>query len=204
MPLDIGADMGVAKLKFRCQGDSQEMISTIGFARTGTASASQVATEIATAWLLAFPTGGFANTYAFTGCDVAIGPPQSAEVGQDNRNVPGGPTFAPLPTNCACLITKMTSQAGKGGRGRMFLPAAFLSEGEVDANGFISGPALTQLQASADDFFAHAGGGTSESVLAWLLFHNTTSANPGGSLADPITSLSVQIQIATQRQRMRR
>lgn len=205
MPLEIPEDMGVAKLRWRANGDSQEMISTIGFARELGASAYECAIEIGSAWTRNWPAAGLSNNWTFAGCDVAVGPPGEAEVGMINTNTAGTGGFATLPTNCALLITKITAQAGKGGRGRMFIPPGYLSEGEVDANGFLSGPALAGYTANATAFFEEAGSGSSPSILSWMLFHNETgTVGGGGSLPDAITALSVQTQIATQRQRMRR
>ena len=204
MPLDIGTDMGVAKLKWRANGDSQEMISTIGFQKIGTGSAQDTAVEISNAWHLNWGDASLASVWTFGGCDVAIGAPGGAEVGEYNVALQGSGNWSPLPTNCALLVTKITAQAGKGGRGRMFLPAGYLDEDMIDQNGFLSGPTLAGAGVKMNGFFEFAGSGTSDNVGAWLLFHNTEAANVGGSLADPITSLSVQAQIATQRQRMRR
>lgn len=202
MALEIPADMGVAKIRFRGSGDSQEMITTIGFARNLGATAGECAFDIAEAWTLAFSPAELANAYAFAGVEVAIGPQGAAEVGYNNRNTIGTANMPALPSNCALLITKITAQAGKAGKGRMYVPAGYLNESEVDANGFLSGGALDQLQSSAHDFFTAAGGGTQPSILSWMLFHSTEAA--GNSLPDQITDLSVEPQIATQRQRMRR
>jgi hypothetical protein len=107
---------------------------------------------------------------------------------------------APLPQNCALLIRKRTSLAGRRGRGRFYAPAT--SEDQVTPTGIIA-PFLVQLHQDA-----------------WSAFYNSLIAPQSGPPNIPvilhrsegigveptptgITQFVVDGRIATQRRRLR-
>lgn len=204
MALVIPEGYGVAKMRWRSQGDGEEMISTIGFQGDGSPDVNDLAQAIGTHWLECWPMTSMSSTYSFVGVDVAYGPEGSAEVGEWNTNAAGGIAVATCPSNCALLISKLTGLGGKANKGRMYLPAAYLSEGEVDQNGFLSAAALAQTQGFCSNFFnVNLGATPIVGLIGWVLLHSGDAQTPS-NMPTPITALQPQTQIATQRQRMRR
>jgi hypothetical protein len=98
-----------------------------------------------------------------------------------------------LPTNCSYLVHKVTAESGRSGKGRMYLPAYVLGEGDVGVNGIIESSYST-VQARLDEFYDNLTTGESLEVK---LFHTTPRAST------PVTSFLLDAQIATQRRRMR-
>ncbi len=106
-------------------------------------------------------------------------------------------TISPPPNNTAILVQKRTSRGGRKGRGRMYLPPASLHEPNVGATGDITGVTLTAHQTWADEVLAAMDLASQPMVL----LH---SEEAGAIAPDPVTSLSVQPKVATQRTRLRR
>lgn len=95
--------------------------------------------------------------------------------------------------NVSPLIRKVTGQAGRDKRGRMYWPHV-LGVGNVEENGLLGSVTLADLQGIADDL-STAMGVFGDGLV---LFHNASS--------DPtiVTSLQVQPLAATQRRRLRK
>lgn len=109
------------------------------------------------------------------------------------NTVTGTKSGAPLPVNCAFLISKGTARGGRAGRGRIFFPPALIGESGIDGNGIIDSGALPIIQAYWTDWLddLEAGGAPP------YLFHDSVGA------PDVITAMTLQAQLATQRRRMR-
>jgi hypothetical protein len=98
-----------------------------------------------------------------------------------------------LPTNCAFLVHKNTTESGRQGKGRMYLPAFPLGEADVNNTGTITAN-FSAVQTRLDNFYDYL---TTTESLEVRLFHTTPRAST------PIDSFSLDTRIATQRRRMR-
>lgn len=105
----------------------------------------------------------------------------------------GTKSGSPLPTNCAFLASKGTATGGRKGRGRWFIPPFMLGESGVDGNGIIDSGILPTLQGYLDAVMAQ---------FVTLDLHPVLLHSTAGTPA-PITALTLQSQLATQRRRMR-
>lgn len=185
---------GIAKYRWRCSGDSEEMISTLGFKVGEPAPPSVVAGQLATIYVDSGWGNRLSAAYTFTGVTVSIGPPEAAEVGESQMALVGGLAVEPPPSNCALLVTKITALGGKGNRGRMFLPAGHLQEAGLDSNGFMSAPSLSEAVACNTDWFQAPVSAQYNFIDDWVLFHGSGS----GPIADAGTP-TVITQFSTHR-----
>lgn len=165
----------------------------------GTTDPDVIAEDVATA----FTAPNSMSDRLDTGCTVTT---VTCRVGQDAGDPRIG-VFAPnkagvglanaVPVNVAALIHKRTNFGGRRGRGRIFMPWC-LDDTEVDEGGAIGVAARADLQANADVFLnVFALGGYSMVVLH----------SPGQSSASvpfPVTSLTVDPRVSTQRRRLGR
>lgn len=194
MTLVIPPGFAQAQLRWTLTGDAEVMISTFGvqWAPLG-ASPEAAADAIATHWSTVFPSAALANDYTFAGVKLIVGqdggPPSIAEA---PRSIPGTSGAAPLPQNCAVLVKKSTARGGRSGRGRMYLPAGMLQESLVSSNGVLT-PAFRSDMGFAMTSFGIA--------VPMVLLHDSDS--PGDLAPDPVTQLTVDSRIATQRRRLR-
>lgn len=114
----------------------------------------------------------------------------------------GTNTSSKLPQNCALLVKKQSAQGGRQHRGRMFLPG-ILTEEEVDAVGTISDANFTSLSTDATVFFGNLNIDAPEAgpPMPMVILHNTPP-DPA-PLPTPVTHLTVDRRISTQRRRLR-
>jgi hypothetical protein len=110
----------------------------------------------------------------------------------------GDSTVGMLPQNCALLVRKNTGLGGRKNRGRFFLPGMVSEEG-VNNVGIIDTADRTAYQGGADAFLAALG--TGDLILPMVILHN----DYGDDTPDPtpVTSLTVDSTISTQRRRLR-
>lgn len=206
MALNVPAGMYVAKLLWRMDGDSETMISTIGVrpADGPPESLVEVAKSVSEAWHGAFENEVLNPAYVFVGADALTPGDGGSEVATyieaDGRGTQANNC---LPNNCALLVKKNTGKGGRRNRGRMFLPAGYLPNTEVNHTGAISGWAGT-MQSNINQFYENLTdltilGGTDRVALQPVLFHNGA---PGPTPTD-VTQLLVDNKIATMRERMR-
>jgi hypothetical protein len=111
----------------------------------------------------------------------------------------GGPGV--LPSNCALLVKKTTSFAGRAYRGRAYWPS-MLAEGDVDINGVIDGATVTALQGAFDLVYDDLQAAYFGAAPA-LLHDKVTGGVLDPTPATELTGFIVQPKIATQRRRMR-
>lgn len=142
-----------------------------------------------------FAPGNMIDDWHYLGCHVALGTPTGDLLGELNSDIAGTLVDNAITSNCACLVTKSTALGGRRYRGRMFLPPFRLNEGAVDAAGNIAGATVTAINTSLFNTLTALATGT------WfpVLFHQ----GAGAPDPTPITALTCQSLIATQRRRMR-
>lgn len=194
-------------IHFQCTGRSREYIVTHGLNHFPTTlTADQLADACDAA--LAGPGGPIsvpANmlaAYTYTGITLTLGTPTGPVPGVHAGVVAGTAAAGASPGNVAYLVRKHTGRGGKQGRGRMFVPPFNLAETSIDSAGFLSsGTAAaltTQWEAYRNNLFATGSG------PAMVLLHGPTKAGGPIPAPDVVTSLSVELEVATQRRRIRR
>jgi len=115
----------------------------------------------------------------------------------------GGASGAPLPQNCALLVHKRTSVAGRRGRGRCYIPGP--EEGQVSAAGVVLNVVVADWQDHLDAWLAAIV--ASANIATAVVLHSTTLTIPDpDDLPSPytITNLVMDSTIATQRRRLRK
>ena len=95
---------------------------------------------------------------------------------------------SPAVTVC---VTKQTSYAGKKYRGRMYLPAAYLSEANVNAAGIIDGATYSSLQDQVSGLLADMN---TAGLPMYLLHSDATDPTP-------VNDLLPRLSVRTQRRR---
>jgi hypothetical protein len=207
MPMEIASNEGLAKLRWRCTGDPDQMICTIGIraAGGGAATAFELADKVAHCWTDGFAPGHLSSTYTFEGVEVTMGPVDApSDSAESPWYSPGGDGFAALPSNCAALVRKRTAVGGRKNHGRMFLPAGYLAESRVGPTGVLATDLLAELGVALNDFQDAIEGDDNGVPCQLLLFHQNVAGGTGDvDGATVITDLIAQPMIATQRRRMR-
>lgn len=118
----------------------------------------------------------------------------------DAAGVAGTGGTGVLPSNCALLVGKDTSYAGRKYRGRMYWPS-MLASGSVDPNGNVDATVLATLQGHFTDLFADLQ--LDPSAVPVLLHDKITGGVLDTTPATPLTAFTVRNKIGTQRRRMR-
>lgn len=111
-------------------------------------------------------------------------------------NILGSRTGDAQPPNVAVLIRRTTDRGGRRGRGRLYLPSAYINEVDVLEGGILAGARRTSLQDVANSIRTRAE--TAAGTVAVLL-HNDNVVPP-----DELTALTVQPMVATMRRRLRK
>ena len=135
------------------------------------------------------------DEYSFLGVVVAFGTPTGDIIGQHLATVVGTVSDSPITSNCALLVNKNTALGGRKFRGRFFGPPCLLQETAVDGSGNILGAVIPTLQARWDGLY--------DDLIAADIVPHLFHQGLAPPVPTPITSLTVQSQIATQRRRMR-
>jgi hypothetical protein len=150
--------------------------------------------------------GEFGNVFIDDISDQATLVGVDVVVGQDGGdpitvNVPFSDTGAggafPLPPNCAVLLRKHTGLGGRAGRGRMFIPG-FQLTGNTQPNGTINGSLVTEWNNDALAWRLALESDTVPPAIPPVLFHAIDTVPP-----TPITALTIDPKVATQRRRLR-
>lgn len=191
MSLVIPPGFAQVALRYRLDGDPEEMISTFGVVVDGNGVAE--AGAIVSAHETSFPAAAIASGWTFVGVTLRVGqdggPPAVVELLEATV---GTAAANGLPNNSAYLIRKSTDVGGRPGRGRMYIPPFVIQEGDISQTGFLTESDRSDLS----DLM-----GPVLNAAPPVLLHDSLSPVTDPT---PITSFSVQPQIATQRRRMRR
>lgn len=202
MGVVIPQGFGLAKIPFRHTGDPEEMLVTFGFDDDVSFTPAGVAAGIRNALdtLPHFVAADIAVGYSWgpvrVTCMRNLGPVEGLDT---EVTVGANAGILPLPQNCAALVQKRTARGGRAGRGRMFWPLFFVNESSVSPIGVMNDPPFTSWQGSMNSFLANL----SSSNLAMHLLHSEPEVGPPLP-PDPVTVLTAQQTIATQRTRLRK
>lgn len=140
-----------------------------------------------------FGASRFIGYYTFRGINATYMTEQGPMPIETVSAVTGTKPGNALPSNCALLVRKNTGLGGKQNRGRFFLPPAWIDEESVDPSGTITGSVL-----DLEDFLGQLLSDMTDVGIPPRLLHSDPELTPA-----PITSLSLQSKIATQRRRLR-
>lgn len=209
MALVIPPGFAQIALVFRLAGDAEPMVTTFGVDLDPTdTNASEALRRISIVWqtVPALSTV-MSNQYRLINLRAAIGqdggPPVQAELAAD---IPGGATSAPLPQNCAILVRKRSALAGREGRGRMYIPGH--PETQVDAAGVLDSTANADLSLRWPQFLtrlaAPPGAENGNTLPCPMVLLHTSPQLGLTPPPTPVTSLTHDSRIATQRRRLRR
>jgi hypothetical protein len=200
MPLNMPVGYGIALFRFGLLDDPEEMVVTMGFDSTGGVipSGNVLAENLADAWVTGTSAAQMDTPWRFIGTTLRINEGGGAlAVYEHIEGLQGTWAGNSLPNNCALLVRKMTAQAGRLGKGRMYVPPFSVAETNVDQRGNLAGSTIANFQTQMNNFFT-----AFEAVVPAVLLHTYP---PGGvGLAPtPILNLALQPKIATRRLRMR-
>lgn len=170
----------------------------LGLKVIGAPDPLDVAEELYSAWNTGWATADMDNSWTILGTQVTLGagvdPGLSAEF---PVNAAGGTNLSCPPPNCCILVKKTSAVGGRANQGRMYVPAGYMAEGDVDEGGNISGAAFSGWTGNNTAFLSAVQGGTFMNELGIL--HELVPSAP-----TTVTSLVVQSKIATQRRRLHR
>lgn len=153
--------------------------------------------------------GGNLNTaWTYLGTSVTkgtvSGPP---ELGVFPAAVPGTAPGSAPPPNVSIIIRKRTGLAGRKYRGRMFMPAGWVAEGEINSGGGIDSGRITGYNIWLTEWFNDA---TISGYPMYLLHQHGTYVNRDGEtvVVSPLaptalSGLSTDPVVSTQRRRLR-
>lgn len=149
---------------------------------------------VAQAWSVAGFIAHLSNDVDLTSVLVKFGPNAtgpSAEIATSEESA-GGTAGVP---HTAFLVHKNTAQGGRAGRGRLFIPT--VPEDLVNGAGGLDTTLLAAIQSDCDVFLEELD----TSFIPMVLLHGVGSPL---ETPTPVTSLTVQPVVATQRRRLRR
>lgn len=222
MSLTILPGQGIASFHHRYATDAEDMVVTIGARAESGALGQAHANRLRDAWGATFRNQMVA-TCSFIKCVLRVRQDGGGDIIYESFPAApqaGAQAGAGYPPNVAIVVEKITSRAGRRGRGRMFIPG--VPESNADDNGLLGTNATAwnnQGTSFLNTLAAAAGGSAVGSPVVPLLFHGPTSVTtvttgPGirtvtttegaaGPDPDVITGLVVDPKLATQRRRLR-
>jgi len=143
---------------------------------------------------------------SLTGCRVKLGPMETGPFALVGASVAGSAAGTAVSPAVAYIVRKNSAMGGKRGSGRFFHPGS--QDPKVNEAGVIDAPTLTALQAAWDGFMGDLAASTLEMVLlhtygTYVKQDGTTVVVPAQD-PTPVTSLTVEAMVGTQRRRQRR
>jgi hypothetical protein len=185
-------------------GDTERMVVTVGFEDVAdqlpNAQAQVIQDALFSASILSASSFGVQHTIGPVEVThmTSLGPQFGIATGSRTGTLTD---FQTLVQNTCVLVQKRTLRGGRKGRGRMYWPVFFPNEASVDHSGTIVGTAVTAWQTAMTNWLS----GCDSNGCPLVLLHSTQeNGDPPTEAPDPITSLSVQARVATQRGRLRR
>lgn len=190
---------GIAKSIFSLSGDSEDMIVTHGFRNDTDLDPDSCADAVYNAWDAGLAASDMGTGWTWRGIEIQQGTATGSggPVGSHPTTLGGSAAATTLPQNCAVLVHKRTPVGGRRGRGRFYLPPAFLAESLVGQTGEISSVQVISLQSVVDAILSSLTTFNVEMVLLHVQGANVIPPYP-------VTQLTVDPIISTQRQRLRR
>lgn len=225
MALTIPAGTGIAALAFTLTGDPEPMYCTFGVQPVAGPMSTAHAQRIAAAW----QTQGLtkqSNETKLLGCTIRTrqdGGGDTVETYLFATPPAGGMADSAMPPNVAVVAEKRTALAGRRNTGRMFVPG--VPSGDDDSAGRLAASRITGWNTVLAAFLSALGaaasgtGPTAQAPVTMVLLHGnlttttrirsgdtttvTTVRGAAGALPTPVTSLTVDPIVGTQRRRLR-
>lgn len=147
-----------------------------------------------------FSAARFSSDYQYLGMSATIGTESGPIPWRVDREIDGTATIVPPPPNVSVLVRKRTTRGGKRGRGRWYMPCAWISENMIDHLGNIDAN-ISTVQGVVDDLIDGMAGAD----LVPQILHAPSKLDPAAPVPPPtdILAMSVQRRVATQRKRLR-
>jgi hypothetical protein len=188
-------------LKFVLSGFARPAYCTFGVGGT-IADEDELAQRMVQAWITGTPAPNsrLEGTVTMSEATVRVGQDGGEDTVGIATNATGGGTSgatAYVPPNCAVLVHKRSARGGRRGRGRLFIPW-YVPEGAVDERGTITGSDLTATQSAMNSLL----GNLSTLLNPMVILHQPGSSDAG--VPTPVTALTVDPLISTQRRRLDR
>lgn len=196
MGVRVPANFTELIFRMKVDGDSEEMLCTIGVGEDFTGFGQAQANDCAATWVTMMKI--VTPEVLYVGMTARVGPDGQGLTFEAPRNDRGTYAGNALPPNCAALVQKRTGLGGRRNRGRLYLPG--IPEAAVGPAGLLIGTYPAGASAEVQGWFTAlaAVGGISEPYL----FH-TTDPLTAGIPPTIITSVTLAPKIATQRRRLR-
>lgn len=177
---------------FDCSATDAPMTTTHGIHNTGIATAEELSDLLGTVWTNDCCGSSLSDTYTYVGAYVLLnigGVMQSALVPKNSV----GTQTATAPSPAVSVgVKKNTTYAGKKYRGRMYLPAGYLTEATVSNGGVITSGTVDDIQTIMDNYLADINAGDAPMYL----LHGSGLIDP-----TPVSFLTVRGNVRTQRRR---
>lgn len=179
--------------EFNVPGNSGPALVVFGVVGAAAADATAIADQVWTTWTQANGLlTNLSNVTALIRTRAILNDSGVLTYGEHTGSVAGGAAGAPLPPNCAYLASKRSGLVGRANQGRMYIPGC--TEAEVGNDGIVTPAFITTMQTDLTDFIADL----TTAAMPMVILHDTVGVVPV-----PVTTLSMNQKIATQRRRMR-
>lgn len=193
---------GVVSYEFMLTGDPEPMYVTHGFSAEVGADPNAYAQAMGNSFTAA---GSLietvANVYRLSRTLIRLGQEDDPPLlGEWPTNVIGGVAQPAVPQNTAYLLRKTSAMSGRSGKGRMYLPG--VTEGSVDATGTLLAITVSAINDLCETYLNLIASDVETPAPMYILHDPTTT----GFLYSPtpVTGLSCDGRVATQRRRLRR
>lgn len=196
MPVLVPVGEAIASYNWQCSGDAEVQSVTFGVSHTGAIPEDEWPIDLdsiaGTAGLKT--ASAFGTDWTYVGCEVRVMTSTGFITYNQPATVVGTRTGSTAPTNVALLVSKLTASGGRKHRGRMYLPAAYVSPSDYLPNGSVLSTRVTALQTIMTALLTNMN----TALFQMRLFHADGSTAP-----TTVTSLRVESRLATQRRRLR-
>lgn len=191
----IPSGYGQVTFKFGGFGMRFPGVMTLGLdVSAALAPIEEIADDLTTIMSTFIDSNAISSSLEFRGVLLKYGPTATGP-SVETSTVQAGTGSSQASSQVAYLIHKNTALGGRAGKGRMYLPG--VTESAVNANGSIDSGTLDTLTADIETF----GSAIAALGIDPVVLHGEDSPL---STPTPITSLTVDSIVATQRRRLRR
>jgi hypothetical protein len=198
------------KFEFTVAGQPRPICSTLGIGRpegeSNPLSAKHLADRMAEHFKAVFGAASTGEQWAFQGVTAAVqemADSQDVAKSSAEYNFQGAWSQRNPPINCCLLVEKRTSKGGKRYRGRMYLPAAWVSSNATASSGQLDNGERDSFGSKLTAFYNAITSPTMGTAFQPVLLHNQGEAGGTNFIPTEITSFGIDPMLATQRKRMR-